>query len=169
MNSTRRRRQTTGSGAYRGSQGSQPSATDYTEWLAPAPSHNKWQRWSYSRKILDTRTSAPGARARARTHTHTRAACLQHLALAWNLVFAANPHRDPSSSHPLSCLHLLCIWGPHHGKCSHTENTFNLLPAKCPVIFPDFFFIATFISAPVLRYTLSIPLLMMTTRYRGRF
>lgn len=161
MNSTRRGRQTTGSGAYRGSQGSQPSATDYTESLAPASSHNKWQGWSNSQKILDTRTCSP-AHVRGHALAHAHAAWLQHLAPAWNLVFALNPHCDLSSYHPpfSFCLHLFYIWGPHYVKFLHPLNTFNLLPAKFRVTFSDFFlllvllvliFYCTLSTYPILR------------------
>lgn len=177
MNSTRRGRQTTGSEAYRGSEGSQPSATDYTSSPKPfaaasVPSQSKWQRWSCSWKILDAHTcSRAHVHMHAYTHKHTLAGWLQHLALAWNLVFCSQysprPERLPA---PLSfCPHLFCIWGPHYVKFLHTANTFNLLPAKFRVTFSDFFFFtASFISAHILLATLNFPS-FMTARCRGGF
>lgn len=177
MNSTRRGKQTTGSEAYRGSEGSHSSATDRTSQpksfaLASAPLQNKWQRWSCFWKILDAQTCSPAhVRMHAYTHKHPLAGWLQHLALPGKLVFCSQyslrPERLPA---PLAfCLHLFYIWGPHYVKFLHRVNTFNHLPAKFHVTCSDFFFFtASFISAHILLCTLNFSA-FMTARYQGRF
>lgn len=175
MNSTRRGRQTTGSEAYRGSEGSQHSATDYrahSPWQAvhacPALGSlpNKWQRWSWSQNIPDTPHASQHTCACAHMLVSTLLTGWCWLKTWWMLL-----------TFTVTCaltspLHLLSPSG-HHLRTSLYKiftHTFNLLPARFHVTCSDLFiyFTAGFISDHILLYTLNLPYLM-AARYRGRF